>query len=202
MPRPLGLAVPKPKIWQFSMDTLAAERILTPIKPLPAPLIDRLRSVTTMVPGVAVLASLMTIPLTPPLARSPPKPDPWPPSMVMDVVIVTAPNPAGSSASISPLAAVFEIAPANVLHGAVREHGLTSSPTPDTQVRVACACASEARTRVKSATNIAFIVNRALFIANLLRIEDTFLRSYANPGWMSHGPFQGRFPRHLRPNKF
>src|SRR4030095_8731495 len=35
--------------------------------------------------------------------------------------------------------AVLEIAPANVLHGAVRLHGLTSSPTPDTHVRVACA---------------------------------------------------------------
>jgi hypothetical protein len=31
------------------------------------------------------------------------------------------------------------IAPANVLHGAVRLHGLASFPTPDTHVRVACA---------------------------------------------------------------
>jgi len=29
------------------------------------------------------------------------------------------------------------MAPAKVLHGAVRLHGLTSPPTPDTQVRVA-----------------------------------------------------------------
>jgi hypothetical protein len=29
------------------------------------------------------------------------------------------------------------MAPANVLHGAVRLHGFASSPTPDTQVRVA-----------------------------------------------------------------
>ncbi|WP_425114277.1 hypothetical protein [Bradyrhizobium sp.] len=41
-------------------------------------------------------------------------------------------------------------APANVLHGAVRLHGLTSSPTPDTQVRVAWAYAP-----VGSATTIA-----------------------------------------------
>jgi hypothetical protein len=40
---------------------------------------------------------------------------------------------------ISPPAAVFEIAPAKVLHGAVRLQGLTSSPTPETQVRVAWA---------------------------------------------------------------
>jgi hypothetical protein len=36
-----------------------------------------------------------------------------------------------------PPAAVFEIDPANVLHGAVRLHGLASSPTPETHVRVA-----------------------------------------------------------------
>src|SRR5690348_1594735 len=36
------------------------------------------------------------------------------------------------------------MAPANVLHGAVREHGLASSPTPETQVRVACAEAVDA----------------------------------------------------------
>jgi len=36
------------------------------------------------------------------------------------------------------LVAVLLIAPANVLQGAVRLHGLASSPIPDTQVRVAC----------------------------------------------------------------
>src|SRR5215471_2707949 len=40
-----------------------------------------------------------------------------------------------------PPGAVFEIAPAKVLHGAVRLHGLASSPTPETHVRVAWACA-------------------------------------------------------------
>src|SRR5204863_4779394 len=40
-------------------------------------------------------------------------------------------------------AAVFEIASAKVLHGAVRLHGLASLPTPETQVRV-CACAGAA----------------------------------------------------------
>src|ERR1700730_3368700 len=66
---------------------------------------------------------------------------PPPPSRVIDLVMVTAPKPPGSSASISPPFAVFEMAPAQVLHGAVRLHGLTSSPTPETQVREACACA-------------------------------------------------------------
>jgi hypothetical protein len=45
------------------------------------------------------------------------------------------------------------MAPAKVLHGAVRLHGLTSSPTPDTQVRVACALAWVAE-KAKKAANI------------------------------------------------
>jgi hypothetical protein len=57
--------------------------------------------------------------------------------IVIDLVIVTPPNPPGSRQLISPPLAVFEIAPANVLHGAVRLQGLASSPTPETQVRVA-----------------------------------------------------------------
>src|SRR3954468_3047742 len=62
--------------------------------------------------------------------------------MVSDFVIVTAPKPPGSRTLISPPAAVLEMAPAKVLQGAVRLHGLTSSPTPDTQVRVAWALAA------------------------------------------------------------
>src|SRR5215468_6484635 len=61
--------------------------------------------------------------------------------MVIDLVMVTAPKPPGSSTLISPLGAVLEIAPAKVLHGAVRLHGLASSPTPETHVLVACALA-------------------------------------------------------------
>src|SRR5215475_6802534 len=64
--------------------------------------------------------------------------------MVMDLVIVTAPNPPGSRQLISPPVAVFEIAPGNVLQGAVRLQGLASSPTPETHVRVACASAGDA----------------------------------------------------------
>src|SRR5436190_18294641 len=48
-----------------------------------------------------------------------------------------AADAAGIETVISPPAAVFEIAPGKVLHGAVRLHGLASSPTPETQVRVA-----------------------------------------------------------------
>src|SRR5438552_445839 len=93
------------------------------------------RRVTTIVPGVPVALSLTLTPFVP-AARIPAMQQA---SMVIDLVIVTAPKPPGSSASISPPAAVLEIAPAKVLHGAVRLQGLASSPTPDTQVRVAWA---------------------------------------------------------------
>src|SRR6476620_12554562 len=68
--------------------------------------------------------------------------------MVMAFVIVTPPNPPGSSTLISPPAAVLEMAPAKVLHGAVRLQGLASSPTPDTHVRVACAFADPADAKI------------------------------------------------------
>src|SRR5882724_422454 len=68
-------------------------------------------------------------------------------SIVTDFVMVTAPKPPGSRHLISPSIAVFEIAPAKVLQGAVRLHGLASSPTPETQVAVAWAWAgADART--------------------------------------------------------
>lgn len=75
----------------------------------------------------------MMIPLVPE-ARIPASPAPSL-VMLMDFVIVTAPKPPGSSTLISPPAVVLEIAPANVLQGAVRLQGFASSPTPDTHVR-------------------------------------------------------------------
>ena len=59
---------------------------------------------------------------------------------MIDFVMVTVPNPPESRQSISPPAAVFEMAAAKVWQGAVRLHGLPSLPVPDTQVRV-CAYA-------------------------------------------------------------
>src|SRR5262245_42487005 len=88
--------------------------------------------------------------------------------MVMAFVIVTAPNPPGSKQLISPPGAVFEIAPAKVLHGAVRLHGLASSPTPDTHVRVACACASEAKNTQTANTTKALKASLLSFIRFLL----------------------------------
>src|SRR3954467_12109036 len=90
---------------------------------------------------VDVAGALTMMPLTVALRMPANVPSPL---MVMPLVIVTAPKPPGSSTEISPLSAVFEIAPANVLHGAVRLHGFASSPTPETQVLVACALAVEA----------------------------------------------------------
>src|SRR5262245_47138877 len=106
-----------------------------PLSPVPIPLTAIFRRVTTS--DAPALTTIPLVPLTRIEARFPP------PSMVIDFVIVTAPYPPGSSASISPPAAVFEIAPAKVLHGAVRLQGFASSPTPDTHVLVACALAAE-----------------------------------------------------------
>src|SRR5947209_6123716 len=85
---------------------------------------------------VSVDAALMTIPFVP--LTSTPASNPSE-EIVIDLVIVTPPNPPGSRTLISPAAAVFEIAPWNVLQGAVLLHGFASSPTPETQVLVACA---------------------------------------------------------------
>src|ERR1044071_9961112 len=155
----------KLKIWQCSTCTAFPDVKLTPLRPsvVPAPFMDRFLSVTIIVFGVAVAESLMLTPLTP-LDRIEPKPAPVVPSRVIDLVAVTAPKPPGSSASISPPAAVLEIAPAHVLQGAVLLQGLTSSPTPETQVRVACAWVMEANASRKVAITRSLIVNRTLFI--------------------------------------
>src|SRR4029450_11408919 len=128
MPRP-GDPV-NPEIVQSMMCTVFALTMRTPVRPglAPTPLIESPRNVTLMP------APLMMTPVVP-LARM--EPNVPVPSSVTDLVIVTAPKPPGSRQSISPGFAVFEIAPANVLQGAVRLPGLASSPTPETHVRVA-----------------------------------------------------------------
>src|SRR5215510_10640065 len=104
--------------------------MLIPLIPLQNPLMEIPRIVTT-----SVAAALMTIPLTREARIEANVPVP---SRVIDLVMVTAPKPPGSNASISPQAAVFEMAPAQVLQGAVRLQGFASSPTPETQVREPC----------------------------------------------------------------
>src|SRR5215213_707021 len=150
----------KPKISQFSTYTARAARIRMPQMPVPAPLIERFRSVMT-----SAAPALMMMPLVR-LARIEANPDPSPPSRVMPLVIVTAPKPPGSMTLISPPAAVFEIAPANVLHGAVRLQGLTSSPTPDTHVLVACAWVIEAVAKTKTKKVKIFKVDFKIFMGD------------------------------------
>src|SRR3982075_3305839 len=118
------------------MTTSAALRIDMPLMPVLMPWMSRLRRRTLMP------APLMTMPLVPD-TRTEAKTSLQ--SIEIDFVIVTAPKPPGSRQLISPAAAVLEMAPAKVLQGAVRLHGLASSPTPETHVRVACACAGPVR---------------------------------------------------------
>src|SRR5262249_40662596 len=128
---------------QFSTYRLPPKRTLTPANPVPSPSNASPRSTTLEPAGACTTIPFVPETRTPAMQHA---------SIEMDLVIVTAPNPPGSSTSISPPVAVFEIAPAKVLHGAVRLQGLASSPTPDTQVLVACACATE---KAASSTAIA-----------------------------------------------
>src|SRR5262249_41076398 len=89
-----------------------------------------------------------------------------------------------------PLGAVFEMAPAKVLHGAVRLHGFTSSPTPETQVRVACACAVEPQKSGASAarpianTKADCFLNMVFLIVGLLcgmLMRSPLVRARPNP---------------------
>src|SRR3954467_2897345 len=115
-----------------------------PSKPVPSPSMSRPRRTTTSVDNALMMMALVPDTRTP--ASKPSE------EMVIDLVIVTPPNPPGSRASISPPAAVLEMAPANVLQGAVRLHGLASSPTPETQVRVAWAWAATGMRTARTAT--------------------------------------------------
>ncbi len=87
---------------------------LIPIRPVVIPWISIFRRVTLM-PAPLTLTPFV------PAART--EPNVPAQSIVIDLVMVTAPKPPGSMQLISPLGAVFEIAPANVLQGAVRLHG-------------------------------------------------------------------------------
>src|SRR2546422_6189094 len=85
-------------IEQFSTFTCLPARYLMPFSPLPAPFIDKLRSVTTSFVPALMMTALTVANRIPASVPSP--------LIVMDLVIVTAPNPPGSSTEISPHAAV------------------------------------------------------------------------------------------------
>src|SRR6201999_3601372 len=92
--------------------------------------------------------------------------------MVIDLVMVTVPMPPGSRQLISPAVAVLEIAPAKVLHGAVRLQGLTSSPTPETQVRVAWALAgADARIGTKPMAIASKALQRMMYLLILTQLS-------------------------------
>src|SRR2546423_1897416 len=135
-----------------------------PTTPVPAPLMEMLRSLATFVPAAPLAESLRLTPLVPAASMEANVP---PPSMVIDFVMVTAPKPPGSTQSISPPSAVFEMAPAKVLQGAVRLQGFASSPTPDTHALVACAGAADAQARVATRKGIDLSEKRVLFIVEL-----------------------------------
>jgi hypothetical protein len=135
---PAPLDAPNPKMLVFSIVSEPPVLNLMPLTPDPLkPLIVMLRIVT-----LSLAPALMFMPLVPD-ARIEPTCPPMPPpqSSVMALVTVTAPKPPGSRQSISPPPAVLVMAPAKVLHGAVRLQGLASSPTPEMQVRAAWAFA-------------------------------------------------------------
>src|SRR5215204_1583817 len=125
---PIACEAWKPWIFVFSMRNTPPLMNLMPILPVPMPSTERLRRFTT------IPAPLMVMPSNPG-ARTPPNTPPQ--SIVTDLVMLTAPNPPGARQLMMPLATVLVRAPAKLLHGAARLHGLPSSPAPDTQVRLA-----------------------------------------------------------------
>src|SRR4051794_5006337 len=150
MPFPPDAAL-KPRMDDLLIVTNLAAKILMPLIPgllvAPRPSMSRPCRFTTPKSAGSVMLMMMAFveaTRTPASTSSD--------IMLIDLVIVTPPKPPGSSTQISPPLAVLEMAPAKVLHGAVREHGLTSSPVPDTQVRVACAWAGAVASRNKHAT--------------------------------------------------
>jgi hypothetical protein len=116
----------------FSTNTFAAFVILIPVTPgvVPPPLMLSDLRLTVAFGALTIIPVVLLAKIEPCVPVQ---------SSVIDFMIVTAPKPPGSRQLISPRVAVFDIAPANVLHGAVRLHGFTSSPTPEIHVRVACA---------------------------------------------------------------
>src|SRR5947209_1337872 len=125
----------------------------TAFKPVPRPSISIPFRVTLIVVPAGGAMTMAFVPETSTL------PSVFSQLMVMPLVMVTAPKPPGSVQLISPSAAVFEIAPANVLQGAVRLHGSISLPTPETHVREAwawlgAAYAQNAKAVQKMAANL------------------------------------------------
>jgi hypothetical protein len=101
--------------------------------------------------------------------------------------------------SISPPAAVLEIAPAKVLQGAVRLQGLASSPWPDTHVRGAWALAG---CMAKAKDVAARAIRRNLFLSiwplPLVVRRDSVASALAHNGMLHRGFQPMRVPRRPR----
>src|ERR1043166_5041733 len=165
---PAGPAILTPFKVKFRMEqsctvTLLALMMWTAWRPVPSPSMSSPWSRTLAAAGVLMMMALVPETSTPASMHSE--------IMLMALVIVTPPKPPGSSTLISPPVAVFEMAPANVLHGAVRLHGLASSPTPETQVRVAWACTMVEKPTTRAA------VERNLTILDVI-MEDFLVEDY------------------------
>src|SRR5262245_2534905 len=76
-----------------------------------------------------------------------------PPSIVIDLSMVTRPKAPDSCATISPPALVFASAPAKVRHGLAAVQLLLSSPEGDTQLRLTCPCATPTASKQAAAAN-------------------------------------------------
>src|SRR6185312_13479615 len=148
--------VVKPKMSQLSTLRALPARKRIPLMPVPMPLMRRLRRMT-----VSLGPACTTIPLVP-LTRTEAT---WPPRP-----------------SISPPAAVLEIAPANVLHGAVRLQGLASSPTPETQVLLAWALMNAVPNRTTANTFNTFIL-LIFFFLSVSSLDET--HGSANNPWVT-----------------
>jgi hypothetical protein len=118
---PYGRPATETQILQFSMCRARPLTKLSPIRPVPTPSIDRFRRVTTT-PSAFTFTPLMFAAAIPANVS--------PQSMVIDLVMVTTPKPLASRQLTIPPAAVFAMAPPNVLQGAVRPQLLASSPAP------------------------------------------------------------------------
>src|SRR6266849_5639759 len=94
------------------------------------------------------MAQFSTISIAPVLRRTPFRPNPPMPLNESERRMITS------------------LAPAKVLQGAVRLHGLTSSPTPETHVRVACACASDPST--DASASVASVFSTKLLMMRIL----------------------------------
>ena len=95
-------------------------------------------------------------------------------------------GPPGSRQVISPPAAVLAIAPASGLHGCLRQHGLASSPKPETPLRAAWAIVPGTRVATSTRANSSMVPPMSLVLVLI------------SPTANAEGPSDPRSPRPAR----